>query len=245
MTHDPYGDTDLVTLYESDNPGGRDHAYYRYLADDIAATTVVDLGCGTGLLTRSFAAPGRTVIGVDPSETMLNFARRQPGADRVLWIDGDATALPAAGDADLLVCTGNAIQHISTEELPTVLHHIARVLRPGGILSFESRNPAFREWQQWTPQVTMSERETPFGHLHEWLEVTSVDAAQRVVFDAHNVVGDGPDRVFTSELYFRTEQEFTNQLATAGFTKIAIHGGWEPGPVTDASPTLVVHASHG
>lgn len=167
MTHDPYGDADLVTLYESDNPGGRDYAFYRDLADEVGATKIVDLGCGTGLLTRSFAAPGRTVIGVDPSNTMLNFARCQPGADRVRWIEGDATALPGTGDADLLVCTGNAIQHISTEELPTVLHHIARALRPGGILSFESRNPAFREWQQWTPQATMSERETPFGHLRE------------------------------------------------------------------------------
>lgn len=72
-----------------------------------------------------------------------------------------------------------------------------------------------------------------------------MDAAQRVVFDAHNIVGNGPDRVFTSVLYFRTDQEFINQLATAGFTKIAIHGDWEHGPVTDACAVLVVHAAHG
>jgi len=27
MTHDPYGDADLVTLYDGDNPGGRDQAF--------------------------------------------------------------------------------------------------------------------------------------------------------------------------------------------------------------------------
>lgn len=194
MTHDPYGDAELVTLYDSDNPGGRDHAFYRALADELGATTVVDLGCGTGLLTRSFAAPGRTVVGVDPSATMLDFARRQPRAGGVRWILGDATALPGSGDVDLVVCTGNAIQHISTEELPTALIHIAGALRPGGIVSFESRNPSFREWERRTPQATVGERETPFGHLREWLEVTSVDDARRVVFDAqHRRRWAGPD----------------------------------------------------
>ncbi len=114
MTHDPYGDADLVTLYETDNPGGRDHEFYRMLADELEARTVIDLGCGTGLLTRSLTAPGRTVIGVDPSATMLDFARRQPGAGAVRWIEGGAAAIPQSGDADLVICTGNAIQHIST-----------------------------------------------------------------------------------------------------------------------------------
>ena len=242
MTHDPYGDAELVTLYDSDNPGGRDHAFYRALADELGATTVVDLGCGTGLLTRSFAAPGRTVVGVDPSATMLDFARRQPGAGGVRWILGDATALPGSGDVDLVVCTGNAIQHISTEELPTALIHIAGALRRGGIVSFESRNPSFREWERWTPQATVGERETPFGHLREWLEVTSVDDARRVVFDAHNIVNGGPVRTFTSELHFRTGQQFTDQLTAAGFAQVEIAGDWEHGPVTDASPIMVVRA---
>ena len=52
MIDDPYRDADLVELYDLDNPGGDDHAYYRALADQIDARTIVDLGCGTGLLTR-------------------------------------------------------------------------------------------------------------------------------------------------------------------------------------------------
>lgn len=53
MIDDPYRDADLVALYDLDNPGGDDHAYYRALADEVDARLIVDLGCGTGLLTRS------------------------------------------------------------------------------------------------------------------------------------------------------------------------------------------------
>src|SRR5215470_11740498 len=131
MIEDPYRDADLVELYEVDNPAGEDHAYYRALADATDAHSIVDLGCGTGLLTRSLAGPGRSVIGVDPSLTMLDYARRQPGSSSVTWIHGYASALPPTGSADLAICTCNAIMHISPEELPSTLESLAKVLRSG------------------------------------------------------------------------------------------------------------------
>src|SRR5215471_5521817 len=88
VVDDPYRDVDLVELYDLDNPGGEDHAYYRALADELNARSIVDLGCGTGLLTRSLAWPGRVVTGVDPSRTMLEYARSQPGSGAVTWIHG-------------------------------------------------------------------------------------------------------------------------------------------------------------
>ncbi|MDN5755028.1 MAG: class I SAM-dependent methyltransferase [Arthrobacter sp.] len=56
-----------MALYETAHPAGRDHEYYRSLADTLGAGKIIDLGCGTGLLTRTLTAPGREVIGVDPS----------------------------------------------------------------------------------------------------------------------------------------------------------------------------------
>jgi SAM-dependent methyltransferase len=129
VTEDPYRDPDLVELYDLDNPGGEDHAYYRALADELDAQSVIDLGCGTGLLTRSLAKPGRTVIGVDPSRTMLDYARRQPSAESVTWIHGDASALAPTGTADLAICTGNAIMQVAPEELLSTLTSVARALR--------------------------------------------------------------------------------------------------------------------
>jgi SAM-dependent methyltransferase len=241
LIDDPYRDAELVRLYDLDNPDGPDHAYYRGLADTIGARSVIDLGCGTGLLTRSLVRPGRTVTGVDPSRTMLDYARRQPGSESVTWIHGDASALAPDAAADLAVCTGNAIMHIGPEALPSTLMSIAAALSPGATLSFESRNPACRAWERWTPDATYGERDTPVGQLREWLDVTDT-TGDRVVFDAHNVFSDGEDRVYTSVLFFRAEEEFRRQLDLAGFTAVTCAGDWNGAPVEERSPLLIFRA---
>ncbi|TCC45579.1 class I SAM-dependent methyltransferase [Kribbella capetownensis] len=242
MTLDPYGDEELVELYDVDNPAGDDHDYFREVADTLGATKVIDLGCGTGLLTRSLVKPGRVVIGIDPSPTMLNFARRQPGADAVTWIDGDASAIAATGDVELVVSSGNTMMHVSDDDLPSALKSCAGALRSGGVITFESRNPAVRAWESWTRQATYGERDTPAGHLREWVEVTEVDGG-RVVFDAHNLFDDGHDAVYTTTVYFRTAEEITAALEAAGFGAVTIQGGWHNEPATRDSRLLIFHAT--
>jgi SAM-dependent methyltransferase len=242
MTDDPFGDEQLVELYDLDNPSGIDHDYFRALADELEAAKIVDLGCGTGLLTRTLATDGREVIGIDPSRTMLDYARKQPGADAVTWIDGDATAIDRAGDADLALSSGNTMMYISTEDLPSVLAAVNGALKPGGVFSFETRNPAARAWEEWTREATYGERDTKAGHLREWLEVTGVDRG-RVVFDAHNVFDDGHDAISTNVLYFRTAEELTAHLEAAGFGTIEFRAGWRGEPLTDTSRLLVIKAT--
>ncbi|QBI19603.1 class I SAM-dependent methyltransferase [Egibacter rhizosphaerae] len=241
MTTDPYGDPELVALYDVDNPGGADHDFYRALAHAVGALRIVDLGCGTGLLTRSLATAGRSATGIDPSHTMLDWAQRQPGAENVTWIRGDATSIAPTGDIDLVLCTGNAIMHLEPDELATALERSSAALRPGGVLSFESRNPSAREWHQWTRDATYAERHTDLGRLTEWLEVADV-AGQRVTFDAHNVLPDGADRVYTSVLYFRDADTLRTTVHDAGFDDVEIHGGWCGEDVTSTSRLLVVRA---
>ncbi len=243
MFVDPYGDPDLVSLYDQDNPDGPDHDFFRNLADRLAARRIVDLGCGTGLLTRSLATSGRTVLGVDPSATMLGYAAAQPRADRIIWVHGDATAIPATGDADLVISSGNAMMHVPPAGLATTLTSVAAALRPEGSLAFDTRNPSRRAWEEWTKVGTFSERVTPFGHLREWIEVTERNQESgRVVFDAHNVIDGGQDRVYSSVVHFRSPEELDAALTAAGFIDVEIAGGWQGEAVTKESASLVVTA---
>ncbi|RIK43468.1 MAG: hypothetical protein DCC55_05780 [Chloroflexi bacterium] len=54
-----YVDPRLVELYDIENTCGGDTDFYVCLAADLDARTILDLGCGTGLLTRERAVDGR------------------------------------------------------------------------------------------------------------------------------------------------------------------------------------------
>jgi SAM-dependent methyltransferase len=181
-----YVDPRLVALYDIENPCGADTDFYLRLAADLEARTILDLGCGTGLLTRELAINGRQVIGVDPLPAMLAEARRQPGAGRVQWIEGTASDL-GTEEADLVVMTGNVAQvFLDDAEWEATLRNIHAALRPGGYLAFESRNPDDRGWERWHREATYQQFDSPHGPMECWLEVVKV-ANDRVLFEAYNI----------------------------------------------------------
>jgi SAM-dependent methyltransferase len=237
-----YVDPRLVALYEAANPRGADTEFYLRLADRLAAQVIVDLGCGTGLLTRALAREGRRVIGVDPAGAMLAVARQGAGSERVEWIAGDSSALEDWG-ADLAVMTGNVAQiFVDDEAWLTTLRNLHHTLRPGGHLAFESRNPAARAWEQWNRDQTFTRTDTPSGPLEEWLELVSVGDG-RVHFRGHNVfLATGEVLVVDSVLRFRTLEELQRSLAATGFVVEELYGDWQGSSLADASPVIIVVA---
>jgi ubiquinone/menaquinone biosynthesis C-methylase UbiE len=80
---------DAVNSYEP----GTQLDFYLGVAEEASAEVVIDLGCGTGIVTLQFASRGYQMIGVDPSAVMLEVALQKPGADRVQWVQGGAGQL--------------------------------------------------------------------------------------------------------------------------------------------------------
>lgn len=234
-----YMDPRLVELYDIENTRGADTDFYLRLAKDLDVRTILDLGCGTGLLTCELAVDGRRVIGVDPAAAMLAVARRQPGADRVSWIEGDSSSL-GRPEADLVVMTGNVAQvFLDDDEWAATLSDIHDVLRPGGHLAFESRNPDDRPWERWNHDATFERIDSPNGPMECWLELLSVGDG-RVRFQAHNVfTATGEDVVAGSELRFRSLTELTASLVHSGFTVEHVYGGWDHTHFVNTSRVMV------
>jgi SAM-dependent methyltransferase len=97
--------------------------------------SVVELGCGSGLLTAHLVDAGLEVLATDASEAMLNLARTHaPGAEiRRLVLPGDA--IPPA---DGIVGVGHALNYLDDEpQVAAALIAIATALRPGGIMAVD------------------------------------------------------------------------------------------------------------
>ena len=97
------------------------------------ARTVVDLGCGTGLVLERLRPFVRQLIGVDGSARMLELARRRFGDDSGVSLRiGELEHLPLRdGEADF-ACMNLVLHHLS--DPVRALVEIRRVIRPGGML---------------------------------------------------------------------------------------------------------------
>lgn len=91
-----------------------------------AGSTVVDLGCGTGISTRLLAARGLRVVGIDANADMLEKARAHGGPEYRRGTAEDTGLASASAD---LVTVAQAFHWFETE---AALAEIKRVLRPGG-----------------------------------------------------------------------------------------------------------------
>jgi ubiquinone/menaquinone biosynthesis C-methylase UbiE len=136
----------LAGLYDALESDRTDLDVYVAIAAELGARRVLDIGCGTGTFALLLAEHRFEVIGVDPAGASLSVARKKPGAERVRWIDGDATRVPPL-QVDPATMTGNVAQAIVGDvDWQETLRGIHMALRPGGHLVFETRDPARQAW---------------------------------------------------------------------------------------------------
>lgn len=101
----------------------------------VPAAQVLDLGCGTGVLTTALAALGHHVTGVDISQAMLDQIKPISDAGSITLRQGDVFNLPFADASFDGIATRWVIPHF--RDWPLILKEAARVLRPGGCMVFD------------------------------------------------------------------------------------------------------------
>jgi SAM-dependent methyltransferase len=117
--------------------------YGEGVADLLTAETgdhVLDLGCGTGRLSRQLADSGFVVVGVDNSAEMIDRAREHQGGEGLRFVHGDARDVPGVlGDHGIdsidgfdAVFSNAALHWVPDTDHDAVLDGVVRVLRPGG-----------------------------------------------------------------------------------------------------------------
>jgi ubiquinone/menaquinone biosynthesis C-methylase UbiE len=213
-----------------------------YLALVMGATSVLDVGCGTGGLLHRARQAGHAgrLCGLDPDPAMLGVARRRTDIE---WVAGTAASMAWDREFDLAVMTGHAFQFlVGDDDLRASLTAIRRALADGGRFAFETRNPLARAWEGWnqrnaTEVVDPSGRRVRVSH-----EVESVVGDVVTLSETTSDPDGTPLRVDRATLRFLDVETLAHFLADAGFAIEVQYGGWFGEPLGPASPEIVTIA---
>ena len=207
---------------------------------------IVDLGCGPGAVTKLILErvrdqqPPPHVIGVDPSPSALEKARAAISSKWAEFKQGSAEWLSKLVKSADAVVFLNAI-HLIPDKVQ-VLKEIRRVLRPGGLLAFNSTffNGAYVEgtsgfWRRWIVRSVQALREKGIEVKHEghaaamqWLSADQYAAALQ----------DAGYRVITVELL---RIDMTRQaLIDIGRFSLFIEGALPGVPLEEGARALEV-----
>jgi SAM-dependent methyltransferase len=137
---------------------------------------VVELGCGSGLLTRHLLDAGHRVVATDASPAMLELAQEvAPDAEQVRRLVLPDDPIPAA---DAIVSVGHALSYLADDTaVDRALVAIANALRPGGVVAIDLCDLEWGEARRDAPGVGRAGDD--WAIVTEW----SVPAANRFVRD--------------------------------------------------------------
>lgn len=113
--------------------------YFITKIDNPNGLKILDIGCGGGLLAEEFAKQGAIVTGVDASENAIKTAKDHAQQNKldINYIVGKAEKLPINERYDIVSCT-DVFEHV--EDLEKCISEISRVLKPNGILLYDTIN---------------------------------------------------------------------------------------------------------
>ena len=145
VSPDPRAAYDAVASVYDDLTAHHDHELWLALLLELAGehglagTRALDVACGTGKSFMPLVRRGFDVTACDISPRMAARARRRARGHGVCVHVADMRRLPRLCEgADLVTCLDDAVNYLlGDEDLARALGSMARLLRPGGLLTFD------------------------------------------------------------------------------------------------------------
>ncbi len=187
------------------------------LSDFPTGTAILDLCCGTGQLARELTGRGYKVTGVEGSEQMLQYARRN--APEATFSNADARFFDLPVDFALVFSTYDSLNHLLTlADLSKVFRNVYNHLQTGGFFVFDMNlDSGFRSRWAGTFQIVSESSVVVVDSTYDedeklaTMNITSFSQNQD-----DNTLWRRNDIVLTQRAY--SVDELTKALASAGFT---------------------------
>lgn len=214
------------------------------------ALRLIDAGCATGALVLAFAERGWEALGIEPEPAMVAIARAaasRRGLGSARFVIGDmlesASLVGSAAPADLVLCLGNTLPHLSPDASRRFLSIARSLLAPSGSLVLQLVNYAkqgmgpgfifpdiraggycFRRRYDAAAEGRGSE-----GRLRFIVELEDL-AAGRTIHEELVLFSHSPSWIRKS-------------LEEAGFAPPRLSNGWAGGPFDEGRDTYLIVAA--
>jgi SAM-dependent methyltransferase len=181
---------------------------------------ILDLCCGTGRLAQALVTRGYQVTGLDGSQEMIGFARKNAPAAEFIVDDARHFKLPDLCHA--VICMYDSLNHIMTlEGLTSAFHNVYAALRVGGMFFFDlNMDEGYKA--RWHNSFSIVEDELVCVVRNSYRPEEKVGQANITIF---RLEGDWrrSDLRLVQKCY--SEEEIRSALDITGFTHIQTYDG--------------------
>ena len=218
-----FDDPRLAALYDPLEADRHDLEVYASVAAEMGASSVLDIGCGTGELACRLVLAGLTVTGVDPAAASLDVARRKLGR-RPGQLDPRRCDLAPPLSVDLAFMTGNVAAGVpDRRRLGCDASWRVTCAAAGWPPGVRDPRPCERGLDRWTRERSFRQVEVEgIGAVETWVDLTGRDGALVSFRWTFRFLATGEVLVSDSTLRFRTRDELDASLTSAGFDLVEV-----------------------
>lgn len=185
--------------------------------------TVLDLCCGTGLMTAELVSRGFTLTGLDASPAMLELAARALGPSIPL-VEAVLPQIPLSGPYDAVVSTLDGLNYLKLPDLHATFKGISAILRPGGQFIFDVHTDGMLPFLRTHAHIAGYEKGRRFALQTSIVERTCMTTIE---------FGTGAEAFTeTHTQRIHSSAEIHGALTAAGFVGIDVRAEYTNEPVT-------------
>ncbi|HEY6170759.1 MAG TPA: class I SAM-dependent methyltransferase [Candidatus Kapabacteria bacterium] len=156
--------------YFEERSGATEHSERRlreYITSLVPSnvSTILDVGCGSAWVAKTFLPKGKTVYSLDASITNPGKALTGYPSDKHVGVAADAFALPFADNSFDCIIAAEIIEHVSEPE--KFVHELHRVVKPGGVLIIST---PYKEVLKYALCIHCNQKTPLNSHLHSFNE---------------------------------------------------------------------------
>jgi 2-polyprenyl-3-methyl-5-hydroxy-6-metoxy-1,4-benzoquinol methylase len=220
-------------------------AFYCDLAMSIGGP-VLEIACGSGLVTIPIAALGLETTGVDLARPMLEHARNKAEAQglSIRWEEADARSFNLGEKYQLILLTGNAFQaFLRREDQEALFASVKQHLAPNGIFAFETRNPSGHDLTNQPEEESDQSYTSVEGYQVAVSFIQLYDPIAQVMYwTSYRRWNDGEhdhEKETHITCRFTHPRELEALLHYNGFQIVEQYGNWNKEPLSSSSPSII------